>query len=1152
MSKDYQVEGAVQEIFQQTSTLTDIYDNVYQAGATINANGDYDILVKKWDEYGILQWTVQLDGNAEYDDFATDMLIDDSLNVYVVGGITNDMNDSLDAAVIKIDPYGNQLWTLLYDGSIHNSDIGTAINRDDSNNFYITGSTFVDSLRGFNTLAIKFNSSGNILWSNAYDHDSLANTGLKIVLDPLSGNVSIIGMSYTSSVSDFYYVTNYEVNKSTGILVGQSSVPNMLDGFVLDIKDIKRVATGEIYLTGTSIDTSTNEEDIVLVKLSSFLTKDWMVTYNGPDSLEDGGHCLHVDDSGNVYVSGYVGTADRGKDMIVLKYSTSGSLIWQETFKGPAEDIGNKLTVNSEGFVFAVGHTVTATSSDVLVLAIRPDGHLVWFKSIDGDHHNRDLGTGVIVDSENNLLVNAKVELGTVNQFTNIIIKYDVAMVPLTVVEVDSTPHHIASQVLISFNPGTLLLNEVDNTEKTFGVVGDFVSVNTIDSIESLLGGDPGFSNWRLIKINPNFTSADSVGYDINGQQIRLLPVFNDFILILPSSYTADSLVALLDSNLTLEYCGLNHIGGALTNDESYPYQTGLYFSDSEGNHINIPGAWLIEDGHHEIHVGIFDSGINFKHKDFDIGNLSIGIDESVIVDGLRHNGSFIRIAQDNDHVQTSHGTIMAGIVGAVKGNGKNVAGIAGGDFEAVTAIQGVSLFSLVMLGPGNYATEDNTQTIMNESQRLFNLHINNYSWQIPTAEPKSQMAKSVYNTFRLKRIQVAAAGNVDTQYPFYPGAYADPWILKVGATRKDPQNDKPIRYIGFDEASSFGYNLDVMAPGVEGEFVSLSWNDDEGTDGQGRGTSIAAPHVTGLAALVQSHVWRKNAQLLHQEDIEYLIQNNARDIVDINDAGCVSGPDIKTGFGIIDGTATMLAIEWPEYQIWQHELKGGNCSSTKINSSLITVNLEHQFFSLAPGTYKANIYKVSGSRSHFATQQGDYLDSWIRFSGSKGIFYNEITAPTTIQLHDFNSTFASFSSTPTTTNASLYTYMVEIVKKNDVDLPNPVFYPAPQAEITMAYSIYVHDVSATVGLQTPQEAKINAFPNPNSGDQLFLSVTGVAITDFQVEIFNLEGKLLSTEILSQNQNALNTIGISTLAKGMYLLRVSYNQEQQTIKFVKN
>ena len=61
----------------------------------------------------------------------------------------------------------------------------------------------------------------------------------------------------------------------------------------------------------------------------------WVGRYNGLASGEDIPVALAVDDTGNVYVAGSSQGPGTGKDIVTLKYSSAGNLVWERRYNGP-------------------------------------------------------------------------------------------------------------------------------------------------------------------------------------------------------------------------------------------------------------------------------------------------------------------------------------------------------------------------------------------------------------------------------------------------------------------------------------------------------------------------------------------------------------------------------------------------------------------------------------------------------------------------------------------------------------------------------------------------------------------------------------------------------------------------------------------------
>jgi len=135
----------------------------------------------------------------------------------------------------------------------------------------------------------------------------------------------------------------------------------------------------------------------------------------------------------------------------------------------------------------------------------------------------------------------------------------------------------------------------------------------------------------------------------------------------------------------------------------------------------------------------------------------------------------------------------------------------------------------------------------------------------------------------------IAAAGNYDPLWGsdvFYPAAY-DNYCLAVAAT--DYNDLRP-------DWSNYGPQVDVAAPGVE--IISLFPNSSYAW---GIGTSMAAPHVAGLAALIKSiKPWLTNAQIM--KIIRYTAD-------DINSAD-YPGKDDFIGYGRINMKKALVPIE--------------------------------------------------------------------------------------------------------------------------------------------------------------------------------------------------------------------------------------------------
>lgn len=372
------------------STLaTDGKGNIYVAG-TIRANA-LDYLILKYSPSGKLLWAKKYDGFGD-DDHLYQMIVDAQGNLYVTGTSYGGASGN-DIVTIKYDSYGNRKWVARYNDSEDDYDWGGGVVVDRSGNVYVTGTSRSKKL-GEQTVTIKYDSSGRVLWTKLFDLFTqgilaeLDDRGFEITLDKV-GNVYVTGII---DLGTYDTVTvKYSPSGTRGWVARYGgSGDDRPKGIVTD-------AGGNVYVSIESWAGNTGQ-DIVTIKYNSAGVKKWSKRYAGTGNNYDGVGGLGLDAAGNILVTGYSSRDTRG--YVTLKYDPAGNKKWVKFYDGKDHSgaAADALALDSSGNVYVTG------SSQGLIETIKYDasGAERWNTSYalmtyDSVH--------IAIDSSNNVIV---------------------------------------------------------------------------------------------------------------------------------------------------------------------------------------------------------------------------------------------------------------------------------------------------------------------------------------------------------------------------------------------------------------------------------------------------------------------------------------------------------------------------------------------------------------------------------------------------------------------------------------------------------------------------------------------------------------------------------------------------------------------------
>ncbi|MGD2089567.1 MAG: S8 family serine peptidase [Candidatus Aminicenantes bacterium] len=399
-------------------------------------------------------------------------------------------------------------------------------------------------------------------------------------------------------------------------------------------------------------------------------------------------------------------------------------------------------------------------------------------------------------------------------------------------------------------------------------------------------------------------------------------------------------------------------------NDSYFYYQYGLK-NGTSGRDIHAVGAWNYNTGNSNVKIAVIDGGVDYNHEDLDPGNRSrviAGYDtannDSNPIDDIPSGEGF-----------AGHGTLVAGVIGAMTDNNQGVAGI-------MWNVKIMPIKIAYTNGPwwdpfdwmSGTATDGNIAEgidwATNNGAHIINLSLGGPSSAWALFFIGNPVGEAVWNANQQGVLVIAAMGNDNSSETMYPAGF--PPVMSVGAS---DNLDKRAYF------SNWGSHINVVAPGHPSYNYSTARYDDYDYFG---GTSCATPMTAGVAGLVLSESMDLGLNLTN-DDVKHLIESTADKVNPSLYSYNSKGWNIEMGYGRINAEAALSALQPPNSVT--HGTAYGGSSSMTWNTH------QHTFYNnggLATGNYWVKQYKVTKT----ITFPDAYLTAptvWLRETTSKG-----------------------------------------------------------------------------------------------------------------------------------------------------------------------
>lgn len=325
--------------------------------------------------YGKIEWFRQFDIGI-----SGQSVIQTSDGGYLIAGSTIDS----DIFLLKTDSQGNEEWIKTYGGG--ENDHAQEVIQTMNGGFITVGYTSSFGSGRIDVYLIKTNSLGDTIWAKTYggSGDDMGES----VLQNQDGGYIITGWT------DSYGAGNFDVYLIKTDSLGDTLWTKTLGGSDTDRGHDIALTTGGFVIVGETKSFGSGNSDVYIIKTDENGTPLWTKTFGGIEN--DVGSSIQVSsDNGYVITGNSYSTSYFGSDVILLKYNSSGNLLWSNTYQDNDFNYAYSVQLTSDGGFIIAGTSLFEYNVNWVnhVYLIRTDfiGKLFWERAYESE----DLGYGM-------------------------------------------------------------------------------------------------------------------------------------------------------------------------------------------------------------------------------------------------------------------------------------------------------------------------------------------------------------------------------------------------------------------------------------------------------------------------------------------------------------------------------------------------------------------------------------------------------------------------------------------------------------------------------------------------------------------------------------------------------------------------------------